>query len=273
MISPDPTYVLPPFPGLWQPTPPANSFATFTFYPRVVPFALVTSTQYLPAPPPTLTSEEYATDFNETKRLGSATSPDRTAEQTLKSQVFGGVNTVIGFFHVWNIVAATVAHDDGLSLIDTARLFALLNVGIHDGLQTSFTSKFAYGLWRPVTAIRRAAEDLNPNTDADPAWIPLLATPPYPSYAGNASCIGAAGALALQLVFGHDDIPFSVTFPRTGGLPAETFAFTGFDDLAVQQARSRIHGGIHFQFDSNASRSSCPRVAEWTFRHYMTPLD
>lgn len=273
MISPDPTYVLPPFPGLWQPTPPANSFATFTFYPRVVPFALVTSTQYLPAPPPTLTSEEYATDFNETKRLGSATSPDRTAEQTLKSQVFGGVNTVIGFFHVWNIVAAKVAHDDGLSLIDTARLFALLNAGIHDGLQTSFTSKFAYGLWRPVTAIRRAAEDLNPNTDPDPAWIPLLATPPYPSYAGNASCIGAAGALALQLVFGHDDIPFSVTFPRTGGLPAETFAFTGFDDLAVQQARSRIHGGIHFQFDSNASRSSCPRVAEWTFRHYMTPLD
>ena len=31
--TPDPTYVLPPFPGLWQPTPPANSFATFTFYP------------------------------------------------------------------------------------------------------------------------------------------------------------------------------------------------------------------------------------------------
>lgn len=273
VISQDPTYVLPPFPGLWQPTPPANSFATFTFFPQVVPFALVTSTQYLPAPPPTLTSPEYATDFNETKRVGSATSADRTAEQTLKSQVFAGVNTVIGFFHVWNIVAAKVAQDEGLSLIDTARLFALLNVSIHDGLQTSFTSKFAYGLWRPITAIRRAAEDLNPNTDPDPTWTPLLTTPPYPSYAGNASCIGAAGARALQLAFGRDDIPFSVTFPRTGGLPAETFAFTGFDDLAVQQARSRIYGGIHFQFDSNASRSSCPKVAEWTFRHYVTPLD
>lgn len=166
-ITPDPTYVLPPFPGLWQPTPPANSFATFTFYPRVVPFALVTSTQFLPPPPPTLISSQYATDFNETKRVGSVLSGDRTPEQTLKAQVFAGVNTAIGFQHVWNIVAGTIAQRQGLSLIDTARLFALLNVSLHDGLQTSFTSKFTYGLWRPVTAIRRAAEDLNPDTDPD----------------------------------------------------------------------------------------------------------
>ena len=65
LISPDPTYVLPPFPGLWQPTPPANSFATFTFFPNVVPFAMLTSTQFLPPPPPTLTSARYARDFNE----------------------------------------------------------------------------------------------------------------------------------------------------------------------------------------------------------------
>ena len=71
------------------------------------------------------------------------------------------MNTQIGFFHVWNRVAADVAQRQGLSLIDTARTFVLLTVGIHDGLQTSFTSKFTYGLWRPVTAIRRAGEDLN----------------------------------------------------------------------------------------------------------------
>ena len=274
-ITPDPTYVLPPFPGLWQPTPPANSFATFTFYPRVVPFALVTSTQFLPAPPPTLISPQYATDFNETKRVGSVLSEgtgDRTPEQTLKSQVFAGVNTAIGFQHVWNIVAGTVAQRQGLSLIDTARLFALLNVSHHDGLQTSFTSKFTYGLWRPVTAIRRAAEDLNPDTDPDSTWTPLLTTPPYPSYAGNAACLGASGARAPQLGFGRDDLPFSVTFSRTGGLADVTWSFTGFDDLAVQQARSRIYGGIHFQFDSNASRSACPKVAEWAFAHYMVPL-
>jgi hypothetical protein len=269
VVTPDPTYVLPPFPGLWQPTPPANSFATFTFFPNVLPFAMLTSTQFLPPPPPTLTSARYAHDFNEVKLLGSATSAVRTPEETLMAQVFAGVNTTIGFFHVWNIVAGTVAQQEGFSLLDTARLFVLVNVGLHDGLQTSFTSKFVYGMWRQVTAIRRADEDLNPDTAADPAWTPLLATPPYPTYAGNAACLSAAAARALQLVLGRDDVPFSITWPRTMGLPSVTRDFTGFWQLADQQARSRIHGGIHFQFDSDASQAVCVKVPEFTAAHFM----
>jgi hypothetical protein len=269
VIGPDPTYTLPPFPGLWQPTPPANSFATFTFYPNVAPFAMLTSTQFLPPPPPTLTSARYADDFNETKLLGSATSSVRTPEETLMAQVFAGVNTTIGFFHVWNIVAGTVAQQQGLSLVETARMFVLMNVGLHDGLQTSFTSKFVYGLWRPITAIRRADEDLNPDTAPDPVWTPLLTTPPYPTYAGNAACLSAAAARALQLALGRDDVPFSMTWPRTMGLPSVTRDFTGFWDLAGQQARSRIHGGIHFQFDSDASQAACVKVPEFTVANYM----
>jgi hypothetical protein len=269
VISPDPTYVLPPFPGLWQPTPPANSFATFTFFPNVRPFAMLTSTQFLPPPPPTLTSARYARDFNEVKLLGSATSPVRTAEETLMAQVFAGVNTTVGFFHVWNIVAGTVAQQQGLSFLDTARMFVLVNVGLHDGLQTSFTSKFVYGLWRQVTAIRRADEDLNPDTAPDPAWTPLLTTPPYPTYAGNAACLSAAAARALQLTLGRDDVAFSITWPRTMGLPSVTRDFTGFWQLADQQARSRIHGGIHFQFDSDASQAACVKVPEFTAANLM----
>ena len=271
VISPDSTFVLPPFPGLWQPTPPANSFATFTFYPQVVPFALLSSAQFLPSPPPTLTSARYAADLNETKRLGSVTSVDRTPEETLMAQVYAGVNTTISFLHVWNIVARDTAQSQGLSLIDTARMFVLLNVGLHDGLQTSFTSKFVYGLWRPVTAIRRADEDLNPDTDADPTWTPLLTTPPYPSYAGNAACLSAAAARALQLTFGRDDMPFSVTWTRTMGLPQVTRDYTGFWQLADQQARSRIHGGIHYQFDSDASQSACVKVSDHVHSHFMLP--
>jgi hypothetical protein len=272
-IAPDPTYVLPPFPGLWQPTPPANSFATFTFYSGVVPFALVTSTQFLPPPPPTLTSARYAADLNETMLLGSATSPFRTPEETLMAQVHAGVNTTIGFFHVWNIVAGKAAQSQGLSLIDTARMFVLVNVGLHDGLQTSFTSKFVYGFWRPITAIRRANEDLNPDTFADPTWTPLLTTPPYPSYIGNVACLSAASARALQISFGRDNIPFSITYPRTMGLLSVTRDFTGFWQLAEQQARSRILGGIHFQFESEASQATCVKVPEFTAAQFMRPRD
>ena len=271
-ITPDPTYVLPPFPGQWQPTPPANSFATFTFYPRVKPFALLTSTQFIPGPPPTLTSARYAADLNETKLLGAAGSSARTHDETLFAQLVAGVGTTVGFLHVWNIVAGDVAERQGLSLVDTARLFALLNVSMHDGLQTSFTGKFVYGLWRPVTAIRRAAEDLNPATEADPGWTPLLTPPPYPSYPGNVACFAAAAARALQLVFDRDDIGFSVTWPRTGGLAPITRDFAGFWQLADQEARSRIHGGIHFQFESEASQFACVKVAEFAHARFMQPL-
>jgi hypothetical protein len=272
-IVPDPTYVLPPFPGSWQPTPPANSFATFTFFPNVRPFAMLTSTQFLPPPPPRVTSARYAADLNEVKELGSATSATRTADETLWAQVHAGVNTEIGFFHVWNRVAGSVTESEGLSLLDTARTFVLLSVGLHDGLMTSFTSKFTYGLWRPVTAIRRADEDLNAATDADPLWTPLLPTPPYPSYAGNAACLSAAAARALQIAFDRDDIAFSVTYPRTMNLATERRTYTGFSDLAEQEARSRVFGGIHFQFDSEASQAACAKVPEFTAEQYMVPRE
>jgi hypothetical protein len=272
-VTPDATYTLPPFPGLWQPTPPAYSAPTFTFYPNVVPFAMLTSTQFLPPPPPTLTSARYTQDFNETRLLGSATSVVRTGEETLMSQVFAGVNTTIGFFHVWNIAAAQGAQFQGLSLLDTARLFVLVNVGLHDGLQTSFTSKFAYGFWRPITAIRRADEDLNPDTTADPGWTPLLTTPGYPSYAGNVACLSAAAARALQLRLGRDDVPLSITWPRTSGLPNVTREFNSVWGLADQQARSRIHGGIHFQFESDASQAACVKVPEFAHATLMLRRD
>jgi hypothetical protein len=120
-----------------------------------------------------------------------------------------------------------------------------------------------------VTAIRRAAEDLNPATDADPAWTPLLTTPSYPSHGGNVACLSAAAARALQLAHGRDDIPFSVTYPRTGGLPTVTRDFTGFWDLADQQARSRILGGIHYQFEPEASQAACVKVPEFARARFM----
>jgi hypothetical protein len=82
-----PAYVLPPTPGNWQPTPPAFAPAPFTHFPGVLPFALVQNTQFLPAPPPALSSAEYANDLNEVKELGAANSTTRTPYQTLTAQL------------------------------------------------------------------------------------------------------------------------------------------------------------------------------------------
>jgi len=268
--APNPPFVLPLLPGLWQPT--STQPAAFVNFGKVTPFALLTSTQYLPDPPPTLTSERYTADWDEVRLLGSATSTVRTAEQTQTARLFASVGNGTIHFMMWNLVARDVARQSNWSLLETARLFALMNAAMHDGLQTSHTSKFVYGLWRPVTAIRRADEDLNPATVADPVWTPLITTPPYPSHSSNMTCVGVSSARALARAFGHDDVPFSVTWIGTGGNPDVTRQYSRFSELAQQQARSRVYGGIHFDFELEESTKSCTKVADWVADHYMRPL-
>ena len=263
-----PAYVLPPFTGLWQPTPPANAPAAFTQYPKVTPFALFSATQFLHDLPPTLTSARYATDFNEVKTIGSATSITRTAEQTLLARLFAGVVTPTTLFQLWNNVARDAADSKGLSLLDTARLFVHLNVSINDGLQTAHGGKFIYAYWRPVTAIRRADEDMNAATDPDTAWTPLIGTPAYPSYPGNMACVGASAATALALTLDTNDVPFTAVWRNLSG-PDYVRDYAGFWQLAVDQASSRIYGGIHYRFDNEASQIQCPKIATFIFENYM----
>ena len=83
-----PPFWLPTLAGLWQPTPPAFSRAAFTHYPDVVPFAISSSSQFRPTPPPELTSAQYAIAFNEVKQIGVVNSAVRTADQTLVARLW-----------------------------------------------------------------------------------------------------------------------------------------------------------------------------------------
>jgi hypothetical protein len=271
--APAPEYILPPLPGLWQPTPPAFQPASFPQFGNVVPFALLTSTQYLPSAPPTLTSTTYTADFDEVKRLGSAASTERTAEQTLLARIFAPVGYRTQHWAAWNNVARDASLRQHWSLIDTARLFALVNASIHDGVQTSHASKFVYGLWRPVTAIRRAEDDLNQATAADPAWTPLITTPPYPSHSSNQTCVGVSAARALTRAFGTDEMSFSVTWVGIAPNADVSRSYSRFSQLAADQARSRVYAGIHFNFELTASEVSCRQVADYVFEHYMRPRE
>lgn len=262
---PPPPYVLPPTPGNWQPAPAP---AGFTQYPAVIPFATTSSTQFAPNPPPSLTNVEYTTSFNEVKEIGSATSTTRTADQTRVAQLWANVNTPTSVWFVWNNVARTVATSRNNTTAENARLFALMNIAFHDALQTTMASKFVHGLWRPVTAIRRADEDDNPDTTQDVNWSPLLGNPPYPTYAGNHAAIGTSQSTILALFFGRDDIPFQHTWEGAGGA---TRAYAGFNAMANEEERSRVYGGIHFTFDQTAGQSAGRNVANYVFLNFMKP--
>lgn len=266
--QPNRPYLPPALPGLWQPTA-VGQVAAFAQFGGVEPFGLLTPTQYLPAPPPLLNSAEYATDFDEVRDLGSIGSTARTADQTLVAKLFAAVGYSPGPFALWTVVARDVARTQRLSLISTARLFALLNASMHDGLQIAHTSKFVYGLWRPVTAIQRADEDHNDLTTAEAGWTPLLTTPPYPSHSSNLTCIGASAARSLARIFRTDAIPFTVTWAGTPGNPNVTRSYAAFSQLAEEAGLSRLYGGIHFRFELTASHESCANVADYLFANYM----
>jgi hypothetical protein len=260
-----PAYSLPPTPGNWQPAP---GLAAFTHYPSVMPFGITSGTQFKPNAPPAMTSAEYAADLNEVKELGSLNSLTRTADQTKVAQLWAGVNTPTNFLFVWNNVARSVSLARGISTVEKARLFALTNMAMHDALQTTFASKFIYGLWRPVTAIRRADEDGNASTAPDPTWSSLIVNPPYPTYAGNNAAIGTSQSTILALFFGRDDIAFQHTWEGAGGA---TRSYAGFSAMANEEARARVYGGIHFTFDNVAGQSVGQNVANHIFANIMRP--
>jgi hypothetical protein len=270
VVSSFPPYSEPNVPGRWQPTPPTGAAATFTHLQHAAPMALISATQVLPVPPPVLTSARYAADLNEVKLLGKVDSAARTEDQTTFSRLWSGVGTTTGFFSVWNNVARDVVLARRLSLVEAARVFVLLNVSIHDALQTTQASKFVYGMWRPVTAIRAADTDLNPETDPDSMWLPLITTPPYPAYAGNLATIGASAARALHLVFGTNDVPVAITWSVPDGPPV-TRHYDGFWQAAEEEAMARIVGGIHYRFDQEAGQQVGRSVAEFVFANFARP--
>jgi hypothetical protein len=261
-----PAFVLPTMPGYWQPVPPGNAAAAFTHYPDVVPFVIGSANQFPVEPPPALTSRRYADDFNEVKAIGGAASTTRTADQTLVARLFAAVPTVTttGFSEVWNNLVRDLSRARGLDDIATARLYALINTAFHDALFVSFSAKYHYGFWRPVTAIREAARDGNPDTEADPGFLGLIPSPAYPTYPGNVACYSAALSRVLARYFDRDDIAFSVTWAEPAG-PGITRAYTGFRQLADEAARSRVYGGIHFGFDTTASIGVCAPLGDYVF--------
>jgi hypothetical protein len=255
--------VLPSLPGYWKPTPPANAVAGFTNYTDVTGFIVPNGRRFLAEGPPALTSERYAVDFNQVKAWGAVNSTVRSAEQTLITNQWAGVGTTTGNHVVWNGLLADLARSRGWNGVELARGYAMLNMTFHDALMTSFTGKFIYGLWRPVTAIREADTDGNPETEADPTWLPLLNTPPYPSAPGNMACIGGSMSRAMERLFGQDNIPFSVTWTGAGTNPSATRSYNGFRELGDQQAYSRIWGGIHFLSETLSSLGACSALADY----------
>ena len=181
----------------WLPTPPAFAPPLLPNWPTVTPWALHHGSQLRPPAPPAPNTGEHTLAFEEVELLGKSDSAVRTAEQTQIALFWAdGSGTVTPPGH-WNVIAQGLAAQHQLSLLQRARLFALLNIAVADAAIVSWDTKYAYSYWRPVTGIQHAGEDGNPATRPDPTWLPLLATPPFPSYSSGHSTFSAASSRVL----------------------------------------------------------------------------
>ena len=218
-------------PGFYQPTPPDLTPADFTQWGDVTPFAIVNAREFLPDPPPALTDKEYIQDLAEVRSIGEIDSTTRTADQTVIGKFWGGK-----IQNYWNEITQTAALAHNLNLEQSARLFALVNLGMADTTISFFEAKYIYHFWRPVTPAEL--------TDSD--WLPLSTkTAPDPSYPGAHSATSSAAATVLAFYFG-DRFTFDVT---SEVLPGVTRHFTSFSAAKREAGLSRIYAGQHFRFD------------------------
>ena len=260
-------YVFGNAPGDYQSTPPNfPKQPQFTHWSRVTPFALESANQFRPGGPPALTSDRYSDAFDQVKSLGIANSTTATVDEALTGRFWNGA-----IQNYWNEIAQTAAVAHNLTTAENARLFALLNLSFADSVIAFYDAKYTYNFWRPVTAIRAAATDGNPETEADPNWLPEVGnTTPDPSYPGAHAVISAGGAEVLTSFFRKDHFEFSVTSEVMAGVDR---SFTSFSAAAEEATRSRIFAGVHFRFDLTSGRRLGDDVADFVVDNFLTSRD
>ncbi|MBL8879182.1 MAG: vanadium-dependent haloperoxidase [Phycisphaerales bacterium] len=257
--------------GDWQPTPPAFAQSpALPQWPNVKAFCLEDVASLRRPGPPALDSAEYATAFNEVKSLGAADSTTRTADQSLIANFWvdgPGTSTPPGH---WFQIARDVAAQQGNTLEENARLFALIGLAVCDAGICAWDNKYAYNHWRPVTGIRAADTDGNDATEADADWTPFIPTPAFPAYISGHSTFSGAASKILALFYDQDDIAFDTT---SDDVPNVTRSFERFSAAANEAGRSRIYGGIHWEYDNQDGLASGRELALEVFSNFLRPVE
>ena len=196
--------------------------------------------QFRPGPPPSLTSETWARDYNEIKALGSKNSTQRTPEQTAMARFWEATAPAV----YWP-VARSVTTVPGRDVTDNARLFAVAAMAMDDALTAVFDAKYTYNFWRPITAIRNGDIDGNPATAPEPGWAPFIDTPMHPEYPCAHCIVSAALGAVLVAEIGTGSAPKLSSASSTAGGAVRSWA--SVSDFTREVALARILDGVHYR--------------------------
>lgn len=200
------------------------------------------NTQFRPVPPYKVDDAKFKADLEEVKKIGGdgkTTPSTRTPDQS-EIALFWLESSPLK----WSRIGRTVAADKGLDMWESARLFAILEMGLADGYVAMSASKNHYQFWRPVTAIRASG---------DASWTPFRVTPPNQDYPSGHAIEGGVGAEVLKQLIGTDQVNFKdcgATLPAGSTCYDEKpvlRSYTSFTQAADENAISRVYVGFHFR--------------------------
>jgi PAP2 superfamily len=270
------TYVFQtPGPGVYQPTPPFPYTGPLTpWIANMTPFTMSSPAQFLPDEGPTpLSSQEWVDDYNRTKAWGALTNSLRGPEQTTIA-LFWTANPGSAF----NSMLTDLVSRRSLNTLDSARLFAMVFSGYGDAFIGCMNAKYHFNFWRPVTAIQEGDTDGNPDTVADPNWLPLANTPTHPEYPAAHGCVTGAVTSVVASYFGAPNLTLHVTVTYAippslgGGTQTATRTFSSTRDLLKEVQMARIYGGMHFHHSVVQGAVLGQKVAHNLVENYFQPL-
>jgi hypothetical protein len=292
-------------PGQWRQDPISQlPLALGADWGHVTPFVLAAPQQFRVPPPPALTSRAYAKAFDEVQRLGGdgiITRTERTEDQTVAGiyWAYDGTPNLCAPPRLYNQIAMQIATQRRATVIELARLLALVNVAMADAGIAIWESKYYYQTWRPVTGIREAdagtgptgAGDGNPATEGDLTFTPLGApasnlagpnfTPPFPAYPSGHAGFGGALFQILRNVYRTDRIAFTFVSDEFNGVtrdnkgdvrPLVSRRFASLSEAEEENGQSRIYLGIHWAFDKTEGIAQGQRIANYVFKHAFRPV-
>ena len=261
----------PPVAGEWQATPSCPvisgiAVGVFFQWQYVKPFGIPSANEFLLDPPPALTSNRYARDYNEVKTVGSLDSAERPQDRADVAQFYGASSATLLF----NEAARQVAQEQGRSLPENARALALINMAISDSFVVSFFNKYYYNFWRPETAIHEGDTDGNPKTIADPSYVPFITTPCFPSYPSNHGSGSGGGAEVSRRIYGEGGHSITLSNPD---VPNIVFHYTTFKEITNDVSDARVYAGIHFRTDQVEGARLGRAVGAAVYKNNLRPRD
>jgi len=242
------SYVPPIGGGLWRPTPPDYTRALMPYFGTVRSW-VITEKDTVPAP------YAYSADHVSPMYAAAMEVYSVVNEKKYEYQWIGEFwsDDIFGLTFEpaarWVAIASQVINQEKAPLSKALYTYAKVGMTLCDAGILCWKYKYVYNVERPVTYI---------NDHIDPAWRPSLnnplvsmngVTPPFPAYPSGHATFGAAAAEVLGNVFSYDygmtdrcheyRVEFYGT-PRT---------FDSFDDMAYENALSRIYLGVHYRMD------------------------